>query len=572
MDGNMRIQDTQWETLSKVAGSNFGDLSASSAKDNEEKIVATIGKMALTLQQIAHHDLNLTFLDWKATTQPQTYNIIFQYAYEQSGKQAAKSATQIVSQILAGEKFYFETEANKIGSILSSELPSPQLRHLLDEAAKRQNIPVIAPSSLGNWQLGHGKHGIDLNLQKLPEHLSQIFPEDKSALIPIIAVTGSNGKTTTTRLIAHILKTAGYAPGFTTSDGVYIGDKLIDEGDTTGPLSAELALRNKTINAAVLETARGGIVRAGLGFNQCNISVVTNVQEDHLGISDINNMDELARVKSVIVNATDPNGHTILNAENPYTVAIGNTAKCHTNWFAINPSNAVIQEAILQKRQVAYVENHSIIIHTTDEKNTVANLADVPISFNGTLEFMTQNALAAVLAAHIFGINKDTIARGLKTFLPSPEQTPGRMNIYEFPHCKVLVDFAHNPVGFIGIRNFMKPITASKKIGIIVGTGDRRPEDVVALGRISAQMFDHILIHQVKFLRGKSAEELIKQLVSGINSENPNVTWERVPDEIEPLGYALSIAPKDSFIVALSDVLNKPIELVNKYKAQQADN
>ncbi len=572
MGEDMRIQDSQWKTLSIIIDSDDRDLSASSVKDKEEQLVATIGKMALALQQMAHHDLKLTFMDWKATAEPHIYNIVFQYAYEQAGKQAAKSVTQIVSQILSGDNFNLELEAKKIGTILSSEMPSPQLRHLLDEAAKLQNLPSIAPSSIGNWQLGYGKHGIDLNPEKLPERLSQIISEDKGGPIPIIAVTGSNGKTTTTRLIAHILKTAGYAPGFTTSDGVYIGDKLIDEGDTTGPLSAELTLRNKTIDVAVLETARGGIVRAGLGFNLCNISVVTNVQEDHLGISDINTMDELARVKSVIVNATPPNGHTILNAENAYTVAMGSTAKCNTNWFSLNASNSIIQEAILQKRQVAYVENHSIMIHTPDEKITVANLADVPITFNGTLEFMSRNALAAVLAAHIFGIDKATIARGLRTFLPSPEQTPGRMNIYEFPHCKVLVDFAHNPDGFIGIRDFMKPITAAKKIGIIVGTGDRRPEDVIALGKISAQMFDHILIHQVKFLRGKSAEELIHQLTTGIKSENPTITWERVPDEIEPLGYALSIAPSGSFIVALSDVLDKPIELVKKYKSEQADN
>ena len=568
MGVDITLDQAQWKKIIHVLELAQIEIPNLNEIDIEEKTVISIAAIALAVQKIANKDLDLTYFEWKKTAIPHTYNIVFQYAYEQAGKQAAKSAVHLLQKITTNQAFDLDAESINIRALLFEETPKAKLLHLLKELANRPDIPVISKSSLGPWQLGHGKKGIQLDEDKLPESVAQLFTEVENGSIPIFSITGSNGKTTTTRLVAHILKSAGYKPGYTTSDGIYIDGQIIDKGDTTGPASAELTLRNTSIDVAVLETARGGIVRAGLGFNHCNISIVTNVQEDHLGISDINTMDELARIKSVIINATYSLGNTVLNADNTYTIAMGKTAKCLVNWFAMSANNLEIKNAINQKQTVAYIENHCIVIETPNQKLNIANLDDVPITFNGTLKFMTQNALAAVLAVYLFGLNKTVIANGLKTFLPSPELTPGRMNIYDFPHCKLLVDFAHNPDGFLGIQDFMKPIQASKKIGIIVGTGDRRPEDVIALGKISAQMFDHILIHQVKFLRGKTAEELIDQLTTGIKDGNTNTTWERVPDEIEPLKYALSIAPKDSYIVALSDVLHNPIELVDKYKRE----
>lgn len=568
MGVDITLDEIQWKSITHILELAQIEIPNLNAIAIEEKTVISIAAIALAVQKIANKDLNLTYFEWKKTALPHTYNIVFQYAYEQAGKQAGKTAVHLLQKITTNQAFDLDAESIDIRALLLNETPTAKLQHLLNELAIHPDIPVISKSSLGPWQLGHGKKGIELDEDKLPESIVQLFTEEDSGNIPIFSITGSNGKTTTTRLVAHLLRSAGYKPGYTTSDGIYIDGQMIDKGDTTGPASAELTLRNTSIDVAVLETARGGIVRAGLGFSHCDISIVTNIQQDHLGISDINTMDELARVKSVIVNATYANGNTILNAENPYTVAMGKTAKCLVNWFAMSATNTEIKNAIKQKQTVAYIENHCIVIETPNQKLTISNLVDVPITFNGTLEFMTQNALAAVLAVYLFGLNEKTIAKGLKTFLPSPEHTPGRMNIYDFPHCKVLVDFAHNPDGFLGIRDFMKPIKASKKIGIIVGTGDRRPEDVIELGKISAQMFDHILIHQVKFLRGKTAEELINQLTTGIKDGNTNTTWERVPDEIEPLKYALSIAPTNSYIVALSDVLHNPIELVDKYKRE----
>ena len=180
---------------------------------------------------------------------------------------------------------------------------------------------------------------------------------------------------------------------------------------------------------------------------------------------------------------------------------------------------------------------------------------------------MTQNALAAMLACLQFGIDPTVIVKGVSSFFPGEAQTPGRMNIYKFKHCQVMVDFAHNAEGFIGIAAFMKNVNASYKIGIIVGTGDRKDEDVKLLGKISASMFDHVLIHQVKFLRGQTAERLVSLLVDGMKEEKPDISWQRVPDEAEPLLFALQlIKQENSMIVALSDVLNEPAALIKQYQ------
>jgi cyanophycin synthetase len=415
--------------------------------------------------------------------------------------------------------------------------------------------------------IGYGIYGKDITpaaYQSTLKQLSILFKDKTKVCIPIIAITGSNGKTTTTRLIAHILQVASYQVGFTTSDGIYVQEEMIDKGDTTGPFSAKMVLRNPNVNVAVLETARGGIVRAGLGFKQCDLAVVTNVQNDHLGISDIETMEALAKVKEVIVQAVKSGGAAILNADNPYTLQMGLDAKCKVAWFTTDVKNPAL---INLQDDYLYVEFEKVYFKKGNEAIYIMDVNDIPITFKGTLGFMTQNALAAMLACLQFGIDQTVIVKGVSSFFPGEAQTPGRMNIYKFKHCQVMVDFAHNAEGFIGIAAFMKNVNASYKIGIIVGTGDRKDEDVKLLGKISASMFDHVLIHQVKFLRGQTAERLVSLLVDGMKEEKPDISWQRVPDEAEPLLFALQlIKQENSMIVALSDVLNEPAALIKQYQ------
>ncbi|MBK6353146.1 MAG: hypothetical protein IPF46_07020 [Saprospiraceae bacterium] len=397
-------------------------------------------------------------------------------------------------------------------------------------------------------------------------YLNGLFPPGTPFRIPIISVTGTNGKTTTTRLIAHIIEQTGTRTGFTTSDGVYVNGVLVEKGDNTGPGSAGMVLRDSSVAYAVLETARGGLLRAGLAFSQCDIAVITNVTADHLGLSDVHTLDELAKVKGLVVDAVKPGGWAVLNAENEYTYHIGQQSKNEVAYFSLDKNNPALTEHLGKGKTAAYVEDGLIKIMKNTEAVSIIHVEDIPLTFGGRVGFMVANALAASLACYVAGFTKDQIASGLKTFHASAEQTPGRLNIFDFPDFKVMVDFAHNPEGFSGIRDFLKTINSPYHIGIITGTGDRPDDSIIKLGYLSAEMFDHIIIHQAKFHRGRTPQAIVDLLVEGIKSCNPNCSFEYIPDEVEPLQYAMSKVKKDAFITALSDVLNNPIELIRSYQ------
>ena len=395
--------------------------------------------------------------------------------------------------------------------------------------------------------------------------IDMLYPTGKSCRIPIIAITGTNGKTTTTRLIAHIVKNNGFKVGFTTSDGIYVGNSMLTKGDTTGPVSAEFILKDPTVEFAVLETARGGILRAGLGFSQCDIAIVTNVQADHMGLSDINTLDEMAKVKGVVVESVKRNGYAVLNADNKYCVKIGKSASCKVAYFSIDENNPVILEHCKKGGIAAIYENGYITIKKGDWKFRVQKATLVPLTFGGKVTFMIYNVLAATLASYVYGFKIEDIGPSLETFIPSSAQTPGRMNIFTFKDFKVMIDFAHNPDGFNGIKEFLSSIDSPDKIGIITGTGDRRDSDIRELGKISAQMFDHIIIRQDKFLRGREAADIVKLLVEGIKEVDPKKSYEYIPKEVDALKHALSLAKPGSFITALSDVIDNAIDIVQTY-------
>ena len=395
--------------------------------------------------------------------------------------------------------------------------------------------------------------------------IDMLYPPGKSCRIPIIAITGTNGKTTTTRLIAHIVKNNGYRVGYTTSDGIYVQNSMLNKGDTTGPHSAEFILKDPTVEFAILETARGGILRSGLGFGRCDIAVVTNVQEDHMGLSDINTLKDMANVKGTVVKAVKRDGYAVLNADNEYCVMLGKTAECHVAYFSLNENNPVIKEHCRKGGIAAILENGYITIKRGEWKFRVDKVANIPLTFNGKVTFMIANVLAATLASYTYGFTIEDIKTNLETFIPSAAQTPGRMNIFTFKKYKVLIDFAHNPDGFNGIKEFLSSVDSTHKIGIITGTGDRRDDDIRELGRISADMFDHIIIRQDKFLRGRDAQEIVDLLLEGIRERNPNQSYEYIPKEVEALKHAFSLAKPGSYIVALSDVIDNAIQMVQSY-------
>jgi len=395
--------------------------------------------------------------------------------------------------------------------------------------------------------------------------IDMLYPPGKPSRIPIIAVTGTNGKTTTTRLMAHIVKNNGYRVGFTTSDGIYVQNHLMEKGDTTGPISAEYILKDPTVEFAVLETARGGILRSGLGFSRCDIGIITNIQADHLGLSDIHTLDDLARVKATVVRSIKKDGWAILNAEDDQCLKIANELSCNVAYFSMDENNPKVVQFAKEGKIVAVYENGFITIKKGEWKIRVERATHVPLTMGGKAKFMISNVLAASLAAYLQGFKTEDISLSLQTFIPSAAQTPGRMNIFEFKKFKVLIDFAHNPSGYKGVEEYLSSVEATKKIGIIAGVGDRRDEDIKECATIAARMFDHIIIRQEKYLRGRTEEEIIGLIMEGIAASGKTVTHEIISKETEAIKHAIDNAEDGTFIIALSDVVTNAIEIVQAY-------
>ncbi|MGY8932642.1 MAG: cyanophycin synthetase [Flavobacteriales bacterium] len=396
--------------------------------------------------------------------------------------------------------------------------------------------------------------------------IDKLFPKGKNGRIPIIAITGTNGKTTTTRLLAHIAKMNGHRVGYTTSDGVYIQNRLLMTGDCTGPSSAEFVLKDPTVNFAVLESARGGLLRAGLGFEKCDVAIVTNVAADHLGLKGIHTIEQLAKVKGVVPETVLPDGYAILNADDELVYDMRRNIECNLALFSMDENNPHILALQRKGGITAVYENGYVTICRGEWKMRVMRAEDIPLTFGGKAKFMIQNVLPAILAANVQGISIEDMKAALETFIPSPSQTPGRLNLFKFNDFSILLDYAHNPAGMRALKDFTDALDATVKVGIIAGIGDRRVEDNNEIGAIAAEMFDEIIIRQDKRLRGKSEEELIKMLNDGIKMKDPNKKITIIPSEREAILYAVKNAVKGSLIILSSDVIPDALELVKELK------
>jgi len=400
--------------------------------------------------------------------------------------------------------------------------------------------------------------------------LDELFPKGDNGRIPIIAITGTNGKTTTTRLIAHMAKMSGCRVGYTTSDGVYIQNRLLMAGDCTGPQSAEFVLRDPTVNFAVLECARGGLLRAGLGFRYCDIGIVTNVESDHLGLKGINTVDQLARVKAIIPETVLPSGYAILNADDDRVFDMRKGLTCNVALFSMDENNPRILEFQEGNGLTAIFEENYVTITRGKWKMRVMRVEHIPLTYGGKATFMIQNVLAAILAAHVRGISIEDMKAALETFLPSPSQTPGRLNLFKFNNFSFLVDYAHNPSGIRALRQFTDAYEAAWRIGIIAGIGDRREQDTIEVGAMAAAMFDEIIIRQDENLRGKTEEELTGYIEEGIYSKKPDIKVTKINSEQEAIKQAMKNAPKGALIVLCSDLIPDALKLLEELKVREA--
>jgi cyanophycin synthetase len=401
--------------------------------------------------------------------------------------------------------------------------------------------------------------------------MDMLYPAGKPARIPLVAVTGTNGKTTTTRLTAHIAKTAGFKVGYTTTDGIYIQDHLIHSGDCTGSVSAAAILTDPTVDFAVLECARGGILRSGLGFDHCDISIITNVSEDHLGLTGIQTLKQMARVKEVVAQSTFDHGYSILNADDDLVYSMRADLDCNIALFSIDPTNERIYRHTENGGLAAIVEKGYLTICKGEWKIRICKITAIPLTIGGKAECMIKNVLPAALVAIIQNFKIEDIRNALLSFIPSPEFTPGRMNLFSFRTFDFMIDYAHNTGGFRELKTFLERVESPQKIGIITGVGDRRDEDIRALGELSGEMFDEVIIRHDEDLRGRTQTELTDLLVEGIHETHPDMKITVVSKELESIQYAMENCEKGAFIVLCTDAVQSSISYLKKKQKEEKE-
>jgi len=399
--------------------------------------------------------------------------------------------------------------------------------------------------------------------------IDMLFPEGKSSRIPIMAVTGTNGKTTTTRLISHIMKEAGRRVGYTTTEGVYVNDQVLMKGDCGGPKSAQLILKDPTVDTAVLECARGGILRAGLGFDRCDAAVVTNVAADHLGMKGIHTLDQMADLKSVVPESVHSDGFAVLNADDDRVYAMRKNVQCTTVLFSMEDDSPRLISHRKAGGLCAVYTDKAITIWDGPNTYTIENIENIPLSFGGRAGFMIENILAAVATAYSQKVSPEVIRNSLRSFMPSPEQTPGRMNLFQFKNYEVLVDYCHNAAGLVAIKEFIDNSSYLYKTGIICGIGDRREEDSFELGRLSAELFCKIIIREDSDLRGKATGETTAIVKRGIESSCFNPPLVSIPNEKQALLFAMENALPGTLVMLCVENIEEITSMLKVMQLQE---
>ena len=407
--------------------------------------------------------------------------------------------------------------------------------------------------------------------------IDSLFPQGTPSRIPIVAVTGSNGKTTTTRMIAHIFRGLGKKIGMTSTDGVYIDERLVKRVDASGPKSAQMVLQNPRVDMAIFEVARGGILREGLGYGRNDVGVVLNVTGDHLGLREVDTLEQLAAVKQVVVEAVPKTGWAVLNADDPLVLEMRRHTGGQVILFSMKEKHEFVDRWIRRGRKAIVLEHGPLgelmVLKEGRRSSPIAYVHMLPATFDGRARMMVQNAMAAAAAAHAAGAHLHDIRQGLRSFTTSIYQAPGRLNVFEMDGVKVILDYAHNAAGLETLGDFVdrlasdsarseRPGEASRDANLVVGVvataGDRRDEDMRQLGRVAARHFDIVIVREDRNPRGRKPGETAELVVEGvreaINEGNARAgTVEIVLDEMDAARKALDRARPGDVVVLCVD-------------------
>lgn len=385
--------------------------------------------------------------------------------------------------------------------------------------------------------------------------IDYMFAEGETARIPLVAVSGTNGKTTTVRLTAHLLSQQGLRVGMTGTDGVYIDGRRIDTGDCSGPRSARNVLLHPDVDAAVLETARGGVLREGLGFDRCDVAVVTNIGAgDHLGLNYITTVEELAVVKRVIVQNVAENGYAVLNAADPVVAQMAGVCPGSIIFFARDPDNGHIGTHHAQGQRVVTIENDAIVTRSGKIQECYP-LRDIPLTRDGSIGFQVENAMAAIASAWALGISPEHIRQGLASFVSDPALAPGRFNLFDYRGATLIADYGHNPDAIRALVDAIEALPAKTRSVVISAAGDRRDEDIRRQTEILGQAFDRVLLYQDACQRGRADGEVIALLRSGLENASRTRHIESIQGEFAAIDSALSqLEPGDLCLILVDQV------------------
>jgi cyanophycin synthetase len=371
--------------------------------------------------------------------------------------------------------------------------------------------------------------------------VDMLFPNQDNGRIPIISITGTNGKTTVTRLIGLILQQAGYKVGMTTTEGIYINEECILKGDTTGPLSAQTILRSSNVEVAVLETARGGILRAGLGYDESDIGVITNISSDHLGQEGINSIEDLVDIKSLVIERINEEGSAILNADDQEVVKLSSRSNGQNIiYVSKQDTNFILRKHLVQGGSGVYIKENKLVINHNQQEEVVINIDNIPATYGGIAEHMVENILVAIASCIDFGIEIEIIREVLKRFGSDYSQNLGRLNIIEVAGVKVILDYGHNLAGYRATLEVAKELESKGILGVIGVPGDRRDEAIINIGELAGQYLQEVIVKEDQDLRGRGEGEVAELLSSGLNNSQKDLELEVILSEDKAVEEALN--------------------------------
>jgi cyanophycin synthetase len=403
-----------------------------------------------------------------------------------------------------------------------------------------------------------------------PAIVSSMFGTDDDGRIPLVAVAGTNGKTTTVRLIAHILGCQGLRVGMTNSDGVYIAGRRIDTGDCSGPKSARNVLLHPDVDAAVFETARGGVLREGLAFDRCDVAVVTNIgMGDHLGLNYISTVEDLSVVKRVVVQNVAPDGVAVLNAADPMVAGMADMCPGSVIFFARDRQHPVMAAHRAQGRRVVYVDD-GLIVACEKKRELRIPLSQIPITRNGTIGFQIENAMAVVAAVWALDVDWETICRGLASFVNDAETAPGRFNYFDYRGAAVIADYGHNPDAIQALIPAIESIPAKKRLVVISGAGDRRDEDIRLQTAMLGDVFDEVILYQDQCQRGRADGEVLGLLKQGLAHAGRAKKMDEINGEFLAIDTALSRLVAGDLCLILIDQVDEALAHIAQRIAETA--